>query len=81
MNIDVYTNYNVYRVAKQSSHEIDRERLERIIERCKEKYTEKPYIRFMWVASAEEAMCVLYNGKERATKLIPISELEKQIDL
>ena len=77
-----YTNYNGYICDKRmNAHEVDDIRLMKTIAKMQEKY-KNPYIRFMWVTDATEAMCVMYSDfkkNERATKLVPFSEVEQLI--
>ena len=78
-----YTNYNGYICDKRmNAHEIEVPRLLKVLADMQGKY-KNPYIRFMWVTNATEAMCVLYSDfskNERATKLVPFSEVEKIIN-
>lgn len=77
---DKFTNYNAYYVANRAaSKEVDETRLAKIIQALRD-LLKKPYIRFMWLADAVEASCIVYDGSERVTKLVPISEIEKMIE-
>ncbi len=79
---DKYTNYNVYIVDRRTyAYEIEESRLLKVITKMQEKY-KNPYLRFMWMKreGVDEALCVLYSDKkkyERATKLVPFSEVER----
>ena len=74
-----YTNYNVYIIGhRDGSHEINHERLLGFIDNLTAKY-KNPYVRFMWVANTDKAMCVVYSDmkkNERLTKLISFDNAE-----
>lgn len=76
-----YTNYNVYIIGHRTgSHEINHERLLSFIDKLTAKY-KNPYVRFMWVANTDKAMCVVYSDSkknERLTKLISFDNAEKE---
>lgn len=80
-----YTNYNSYICDKRcGAHEVEESRLLRAIMKMQEKY-KNPYLRFMWMQKegCDEALCALYSDmkkNERATKLVPFSEVEKIIN-
>lgn len=80
--IDKYSNYNPYIVGADGTNivapKIEEERLQNIIESCV-KILKKPWIRFMYASDAIEAHCIVYDGENRVTKLISISEVEKMI--
>lgn len=77
-----FTNYNGYICDKRAgAHSIEEARLLKVLIEMQNKY-KNPYIRFMWVADAKSAMCVLYSDSkknERATKLVPFDEVEQLI--
>lgn len=79
---DKYTNYNGYIVDKRTgAYEVEESRLLKVIMKMQEKY-KNPYLRFMWMTreGVNEALCVLYSDVkkcERATKLVPFSEVER----
>ena len=77
--LEKFTNYNGYIVGRRrNAYEIDAVRLANVIGELRKLY-KNPYIRFMWVSDAKEAMCVTYSDlkkNERVTKLSPFSELE-----
>lgn len=77
-----YTNYNGYICAKRmSAHEVDNIRLLKVIDKLTDSY-KNPYIRFMWVAYTDSAMCVVYSDLKmnvRMTKLIPFDKAEELI--
>lgn len=79
-----FTNYNGYICDKRvGAHEVEETRLLKVISKMQEKY-KNPYIRFMWMQreGIEEALCVFYSDlikNERATKLVPFSEVEQLI--
>lgn len=77
-----FTNYNGYICDKRAgAHSIEEARLLKVLIEMQNKY-KNPYIRFMWVANVESAMCVLYSDSkknERATKLVPFDEVEQLI--
>ena len=77
-----YTNYNGYICDKRmNAHEVDNIRLLKVIDKLTDTY-KNPYIRFMWVVDANNAMCVVYSDLKknmRMTKLIPFDEAEKLI--
>ena len=81
--LEKYTNYNGYICDKRmGAHEVEESRLLKVIMKMQEKYN-NPYIRFMWVTDATEAMCVLYSDMKknvRATKLVQFSDVEKVIN-
>lgn len=80
--IDKYTNYDVYIIVpKMAAHEVDKQRLEGVVDKLTEKY-KNPYIRFMWVSNVDTAMCIVYSNSkknERLTRLVPFDEAEKVI--
>lgn len=79
---DKYTNYNGYICDKRiGAYEVEESRLLKVIMKMQEKY-KNPYLRFMWMTreGVNEALCVLYSNakkSERATKLVPFSEVEQ----
>lgn len=77
-----YTNYNGYICDKRmNAHEVDNIRLLKVIDKLTDTY-KSPYIRFMWVADVNNAMCVVYSDLKknmRMTKLVPFDEAEKLI--
>lgn len=77
-----YTNYNGYIVGnKKFAHAIEEIRLLKVITKMCEKY-KSPYIRFMWVADAPTAVCVLYSDvkkNEHVTKIVLFDDVEKLI--
>lgn len=77
-----FTNYNEYICYKSvGAHSIEEARLLKVLIEMQNKY-KNPYIRFMWVADAKSAMCVVYSDskkKERLTKLVSFDEAEKVI--
>lgn len=76
--LDKYTNYNAYLAGNSPAYEVDKLRLAEVIGKLKDKY-KRPYIRFIWNANADEAMCITYldfKKGERLMKLIPFRELE-----
>lgn len=77
-----YTNYNAYMLVKgMAAHKVDEKKLEEIVEKLTKMY-KNPYIRFMWVANSNKAMCVIYSDSRkngRLTKLIPFDDAEKII--
>lgn len=81
--IDKYSNYNSFIVGADGTNivapKIEEERLRNIIESCII-MLKKPWLRFMYASDAIEAYCVVYDGEERVTKLISISEVEKMIE-
>lgn len=77
--IDKHSNYYYYIVCSSKAHKIEEQRLNALIEMVRDKCHGKGFVRFMLVADTEEPMAILYsdfNGKERLTKLITLSELE-----
>lgn len=79
--IDKYTNYGVYILERRAAHKVEEQRLDGVAEKLTEKY-KNPYIRFMWVANANKAMCVVYSDSkknEQLTKLVSFDEAEKVI--
>ena len=75
-----YTNYNGYICCSGRGRKIDHARLLSFIDKLVVKY-KHPYIRFMWVANTDEAMCVVYSDSkknERLTKLISFDNAEKE---
>ena len=86
--IDKYSNYNGYVLAawrnKPMAVEVSEERLIKTINSCIT-LLKNPYLRFMYVSKKgggryDEAMCVLYDGKNRLTRLVSISEIERMIE-
>lgn len=90
--IDKYSNYMGYILgdsSKKQSHEVSEERLVKAITRCKE-LLKRPYIRFMWRSDTtlqatghgdcDDAFCVVYDGNERKTRLIPLHEVEAMLE-
>lgn len=81
---DKYTNYNGYIVDRRTgAYEVEESRLLKVIMGMQEKY-KNPYLRFMWMTreGVNEALCVLYSDVkkcERATKLVPFSEVERML--
>ena len=77
-----YTNYNGYICDKRmNAHEVDNIRLLKVIDKLTESY-KNPYIRFMWVADTDSAMCVVYSDLKknmRMTKLVPFDKAEELI--
>lgn len=79
-----FTNYNGYICDKRAgAKEIEMSRLLKFIVKMQEKF-KNPYIRFMWTTKdgVDEALCVMYSDfkkNERATKLVPFSEVEQLI--
>lgn len=60
--IDKYTNYDVYIIVpKMAAHEVDKQRLEGVVDKLTEKY-KNPYIRFMWVSNVDTAMYKTAGG-------------------
>lgn len=74
-----YTNYSAYILyAYQGvACKVDERTLCKLIQRLVKKY-KKPYVRFMWRANTEDAMCALYDGVERKTKLITFNQLNTE---
>lgn len=78
--IDKYSNYNVYFLGSGSmGHSIEEERLLKVIEACRD-LLKKPYIRFIYASRFDEAAGVVYDGSERVTKLVSLSDIEKMIE-
>ena len=83
--LEKYTNYNGYICdGRKNVHEVEESRLLSAIAKMQEKY-KNPYIRFMWMSKdgVDEALCILYSDikkYERATKIVPFSEVEKVIN-
>jgi len=77
--IDKHSNYGYYSVCSSKAHKIEETRLNALVEMVRDKCNGKGFVRFMLVSDTEEPMCILYadfNGKEKLTKLITLSELE-----
>lgn len=80
--IDKHSNYMGYILgdsSKKQSHEVSEERLVKAITRCKE-LLKRPYIRFMYRQDSTDAFCVVYEGDERRTRLIPLHEVEAMLE-
>jgi len=77
--IDLTSNYRYYIVGSETVHEIEKERLLNALRACWD-IIKAPYLRFMNVSDCSGAYCIVYNGNERVTKLIPFSEVEKMIE-
>lgn len=76
--VDKYTNYNYYIVGNSSAKKVEKDRLLSLIGRMmKSKDHKSPYLRFMYVSGQEEAVCIVMDGKERLSKIIPFSDAEK----
>ena len=77
-----YTNYNGYICDKRrNAHEVDNIRLLKVIDKLTDTY-KNPYIRFMWAADTNNAMCVVYSDLKknmRMTKLVPFDKAEELI--
>ena len=76
-----YSNYNEYKLAgwnMKDCKDVDEDRLLRVIQSCRD-LLKKPYLRFMLFSGFTDAPCVVYNGEERVTKLIPLSDVEQMI--
>ena len=78
-----YTNYNAYILVKEASaHKVDEKKLEEVVEKLTKMY-KNPYIRFMWVANSDKAMCVVYSDtkkNERFTRLVSFDVVEEIIN-
>ena len=78
-----YTNYNAYICDKRmAAHEVDEKKLEEVVEKLTKMY-KNPYIRFMWVANSNKAMCVVYSNtkkNERSTRLVSFEVAEEIIN-
>ena len=78
-----YTNYNAYILVKgMAAHKVDEKKLEDVVEKLTKMY-KNPYIRFMWVANSNKAMCVVYSDtkkNERFTRLVSFDVVEEIIN-
>ena len=78
-----YTNYNAYMLVKgMAAHEVDEKKLESVVEKLTRMYKD-PYVRFMWVANSNKAMCVVYSDtkkNERFTRLVSFDVVEEIIN-
>ena len=64
-----YTNYNAYILVKgMAAHKVNEKKLEEVVEKLTKMY-KNPYIRFMWVANSNKAMCVVYSDTKRMSDL------------
>ena len=81
--IEKYTNYKAYICDKRmAAHEVDEKKLEEVVEKLTKMY-KNPYIRFMWVANSNKAMCVVYSDtkkNERFTRLVSFDVVEEIIN-
>ena len=79
--IDKYSNYNNYVIGKSLGakiYEVKEDRLLRLIQSFRY-LLKKPYLRFMWIKSKNEAVFVLYDGDKRLTGLITMNEADALI--
>ena len=82
--LDKFTNYNYYVVygisgtSKKNVHEVDILRICNTIKLLRETY-KKPYIRFMAANNCDTAMCVVYDGNNRVTKLESFNDVEQKV--
>ena len=78
-----YTNYNAYMLVKgMATHKVDEKKLEEVVGKLTKMYKD-PYIRFMWVANSNKAMCVVYSDtkkNERFTRLVSFDVVEEIIN-
>ena len=78
-----YTNYNAYMLIKGTAvHKVDEKKLEGVVEKLTKMY-KSPYIRFMWVANSDKAICVVYSDtkkNERFTRLVSFDVVEEIIN-
>lgn len=79
--IDKYSNYYYYVIGNSLGtrmYEVEEDRLLSLIQSFRD-ILKKPYLRFMWMTKKNEAVFVLYDGDERLTGLVTMSEAETLI--
>ena len=79
--IDKYSNYNYYIIGASGTsipaYKVEEVRLLKVVKACMD-MLKKPYIRFMYT-DRQEPVCTVYDGDNRVTKLIPLTEVEQMI--
>lgn len=78
--VSKHSNYNTYIEDISRSVAVEHDRLLQVINDLRDKF-EDPYLRFMFASNiTDDAACILYDGRERITRLVSLSAIEWMIE-